>query len=89
MLNEPISWLVYTTAPSTGKAVDKAEAKGSGHVPMPFLKQFYRDAYRRLRAIMPEEKAVVFHDGLRLGAWKDFFVKEGIFLDMRIVPPMI
>ena len=78
VLNEPISWLVYITAPSTGKAEDKEEAKGSGHVPMSFLKQFYRDAYRRLRAILPEEKVIVFHDGFRLGAWKDFFVKEGM-----------
>ncbi len=77
-LNEPISWLVYITAPSTGKAEDKEEAKGSGHVPMPFLKQFYRDVYRRLRAILPKEKVIVFHDGFRLGAWKDFFVKEGM-----------
>lgn len=78
VLNEPISWLVYVTAPSTGKAEDKEEAKGSGHVPMPFLKQFYRDAYRRLRAILPKEKTIVFHDGFRLGAWKDFFVREGM-----------
>ena len=28
VLNEPISWIVYITAPSTGKAVDKEEAKG-------------------------------------------------------------
>ena len=78
VLNEPISWLVYVTAPSTGKAEDKEEARGSGYVPMPFLKQFYRDAYRRLRAILPKDKVIVFHDGFRLGAWKDFFVREGM-----------
>ena len=38
VLNEPISWLVYATAPSTGKARDKEEAKGSGYVPLPFLR---------------------------------------------------
>ena len=38
VLNEPISFLVYATAPSTGKAVDKEEAKGSGYVPLPFWK---------------------------------------------------
>lgn len=87
VLNEPISWLVYITAPSTGKAEDKEEAKGSGHVPMPFLKQFYQDAYRRLRAILPKEKVIVFHDGFRLGAWKDFFVAggmENVVLDTHI-----
>ena len=41
VLNEPISFSVYITAPSTGKAVDKEEAKGSGHVPMSFLKNFF------------------------------------------------
>ena len=87
VLNEPISWLVYVTAPSTGKAEDKEEAKGSGHVPMPFLKNIYRAAYRRLRAILPKEKVIVFHDGFRLGAWKDFFVKEkmeNVVLDTHI-----
>ncbi len=78
VLNEPISWLVYVSAPSTGKAEDKEEARGSGYVPMPFLKQFYRDAYRRIRAFLPAEKVIVFHDGFRLGAWKDFFVREGM-----------
>ena len=41
VLNEPISWIVYRTAPSTGKAEDKEEAKGSGYVPLPFLRDFY------------------------------------------------
>ena len=40
VLNEPISWIVYKTAPSTGKARDKNEAAGSGHVPFAFLKKF-------------------------------------------------
>ncbi len=78
VLNEPISWLVYVTAPSTGKAVDKEEARGSGHVPLSFLKKFYRDAYRRLRAILPKEKTIVFHDGFRLGSWKSFFKDSGM-----------
>lgn len=78
VLNEPISWLVYTTAPSTGKARDKEEAKGSSYVPLKFLKPFYIEAYKRLRKILPEEKTIVFHDGFRLGAWKDFFEKAGM-----------
>lgn len=76
VLNEPISWIVYKTAPSTGKARDKNEAAGSGHVPFAFLKKFYKDAYRRIRRYLPEDKAIVFHDGFRLSRWKDFFVKE-------------
>lgn len=87
VLNEPISFSVYITAPSTGKAVDKEEAKGSGHVPMSFLKNFYCDAYQRLRSILPEDKVIVFHDGFRLRAWKDFFIKrqmKNVILDTHI-----
>lgn len=87
VLNEPISWLVYMTAPSTGKARDKEEAKGSSYIPLKFLKKFYQDAYRRLRNILPEEKVIVFHDGFRLGVWKDFFVRSGmknVMLDTHI-----
>lgn len=87
VLNEPISWLVYVTAPSTGKAKNKAEAKGSAYVPMRFLKPFYRDAYRRLRAKLRPNHVIVFHDGFRPGAWGDWFVREGmnnVILDTHI-----
>lgn len=87
VLNEPISWLVYVSAPSTGHAKDRGEARGSGHVPMRFLRGFYRDAYRRLRAIVRPETVIVFHDGFRLGAWGDWFRREGmenVILDTHI-----
>lgn len=87
VLNEPISWLVYKTAPSTGKAREKSEAAGSGYVPMKFLKAFYQEAYSRLREVLPKDKTIVFHDGFRLGAWKNFFVKEkmeNVMLDTHI-----
>lgn len=87
VLNEPISFLVYATAPSTGKAVDKEEAKGSSYVPLPFLENFYRDAYKRLRKILPEDKTIVFHDGFRLRHWGRFFRKENmknVVLDTHI-----
>lgn len=87
VLNEPISLPVYLTAPSTGKAVDKEEAKGSGFVPLRFLKPFYAEAYRRIRKHLPKEKAIVFHDGFRLNSWNRFFQKSGmenVFLDTHI-----
>lgn len=87
VLNEPISFLVYITAPSTGKAVDKNEAKGSGHVPVKFLEEFYREAYRRLRKILSVDKVIVFHDGFRLGHWGKYFRKEqmeNVMLDTHI-----
>lgn len=87
VLNEPISWMVWVTAPSTGKARDKEEAKGSAYVPMKFLKQYYMDAYQRIRVWLPEDKTIVFHDGFRLGSWKDYFVRSGmknVMLDTHI-----
>lgn len=87
VLNEPISFSVYMTAPSTGKARDKEEAKGSGYVPMSFLKPFYEEAYLVLRKHLSEDKVIVFHDGFRLGRWGDFFRKKGmqnVMLDTHI-----
>ena len=87
VLNEPISWIVYVTAPSTGKAVDKEEAKGSGYVPLSFLKSFYTEAYKRIRKHMGTEKTVVFHDGFRLTSWNRFFSEskfENAALDTHI-----
>lgn len=87
VLNEPISFPVYMTAPSKSAAVDKEEAKGSGFVPMKFLKPFYVEAYQRLRAILPEEKVICFHDGFRLTSWNRFFKKnqmKNVLLDTHI-----
>lgn len=87
VLNEPISWIVYISAPSTGKAEDKEEAKGSGYVPLSFLKPFYVEAYNRLRAILPESKTIVFHDGFRLTSWNRFFDEhqfKNVALDTHI-----
>ena len=86
-VNEPISWIVYATAPSTGKAADKEEAKGSSYVPMAFLKKFYLAAYRRMRKYLPEDKAIVFHDGFRLRSWDRFFKEndfKNVYMDTHI-----
>lgn len=66
VLNEPISFRVYLFAPSRKQALDQGEAIGSSHVPMRFLKTFYKEAYETLRAVMAPEKLIVFHDGFRL-----------------------
>jgi glucan 1,3-beta-glucosidase len=87
VLNEPISWSVWMTSPNRKQSKSRIEAKGSGHVSMKFLKQFYKDAYKVLRGSLPKEKVIVFHDGFRLSKWKDFFVKENminVVLDTHI-----
>lgn len=87
VLNEPISWPVWISSPSRGKAVDKQEAEGSGYVPKSFLYRFYQEAYERIRKHLPEEKTIVFHDGFRLMGWKRFFTKgnmKNVMLDTHI-----
>ncbi len=54
---------------------------------MAFLKRFYRETYRRLRPILAGNQAIVFHDGFRLGRWRDWFVREGmrgVMLDTHV-----
>lgn len=87
VLNEPINRLTYMMSPSSRQAKDRSEARGSGPIPMAFLKRFYREAYRRLRPILAEDQIIVFHDGFRLGRWRDWFVREGmrgVMLDTHI-----
>lgn len=87
VLNEPIDWLTYATSSSSRQAKDNFEARRSGPIPMVFLKRFYRESYRRLRPILAENQVIVFHDGFRLGRWRDWFVREGmrgVMLDTHI-----
>lgn len=54
---------------------------------MAFLKRFYRETYHRLRPILAGNQVIVFHDGFRLGRWRDWFVREGmrgVMLDTHI-----
>ncbi len=86
-INEPISKRVFHTAPSKNRAMDPKEADGSTFVPSLFLHHFYKKAYFKLREYMPLEKAVIFHDGFRLGEWKDFFLRnhmKNVYLDTHI-----
>ena len=76
VLNEPVSWSVFHGTSNTAK--DVREASGSTHVPLRFLKRFYRDAYTRLRAILRPETLIVFHDGFRLLRWGDWFRRAGM-----------
>lgn len=76
VLNEPVSWSVFHGTSNTAK--DVREASGSTHVPLRFLKRFYRDAYTRLRAILRPETIIVFHDGFRLLRWGDWFRRAGM-----------
>jgi glucan 1,3-beta-glucosidase len=42
-------------------------------VPLDFLRAFYREAYARLRPLLPERVAFVYHDGFRANSWRELF----------------
>ncbi|MEA2652058.1 MAG: glucan 1,3-beta-glucosidase [Chloroflexota bacterium] len=93
VLNEPISQEIWDIAdiPTRYPAVDPEEAAGSEPVPTEFLKQFYRDAYQRIRAQAPDV-TVVFHDGFRIEEWKGFFTApdfENVILDTHLYLMML
>lgn len=78
IMNEPLTdaaWDSFNVM-ERYKAVDEEMAKESAPVPMDFLKNYYIEAYRRIRKHMPEDKAVVIHDGFDFFAWKDFMREE-------------
>jgi len=56
--------------------VDKEMAECSKGITLEFLKQFYKDAYVRMRKFLPEDKCFVIHDGFDLKVWKDFMQEE-------------
>lgn len=86
VLNEPVSWSVFHGTSNTAK--DVREASGSTHIPLRFLKRFYRDAYIRLRTILRPETVIVFHDGFRLFRWGDWFRRAGMCNVMLDTPPI-
>ncbi len=78
VINEPIlsdMWEIMNV-PERYPAADPKKAKGSGPNTMEFIRQFYLDAYDRIRRYLPAEKYIVIHDAFNLGAWKDFMREE-------------
>ena len=78
VLNEPATEVIWELMNVQKRYPPKDEAmgKGSRGISISFIKQFYREAYKRIRAIMPQEKYVVFHDAFDLSGWKEFYEKE-------------
>lgn len=78
ILNEPIleeMWEAMNVA-ERYPAADPEKAKGSKGNSMVFIRNFYIEAYDRIRKYMPEDKYVVFHDAYTLKAWKDFMRED-------------
>ncbi len=78
ILNEPVTENIWESMKVTERypAVDPEMAKGSGPISMKFLREFYLEAYERIRNYLPEDKYIVIHDGFELKAWKDFMQEE-------------
>lgn len=82
VINEPNTTASWDSMNVTEryKAVDPEMAEGTGPIEFDWLKDFYMTAYRRLRGEggLPEDKAVVFHDGFDIYQWKEFFTNPGL-----------
>ncbi|AZK47550.1 glycoside hydrolase family 5 protein [Paenibacillus lentus] len=78
VLNEPITERIWDLigVQERYKPVDPELAAGSAPISLDFLREFYVEAYRRMRRYLPEEKYIVIHDGFELKAWKDFMREE-------------
>ncbi|MFD1175831.1 glycoside hydrolase family 5 protein [Paenibacillus puldeungensis] len=74
VLNEPITERTWNAMDIQNryKPVDLELAAGSAPISLDFLREFYVEAYRRMRRYLPEDKVIVIHDGFELKAWKDF-----------------
>jgi len=73
VLNEPVSpehWALIDV-PKRFPPTDPARAAGSEGVPTAFLRQFYADAYARIRG-QDDDVTVVFHDGFRMSEWPGY-----------------
>lgn len=78
IINEPVLEDMWESMKVAERypAVDPKKAEGTKPNTIEFIRQFYLDAYDRIRKYLPEEKYVVFHDAFRLKAWKEFMREE-------------
>ncbi len=78
VINEPITEETWNLMGVEERypAADPEKAAGTRPNTLGFIRQFYLDAYDRLRRYLPEEKCVVIHDAFLLKAWKDFMRED-------------
>lgn len=86
-VNEPMTERTWNMMDMGNRypARDPEMAEGSAPVSMDFLRQFYLDAYERIRR--HTDKTVVYHDGFELKSWRDFFENhpfENVMLDTHL-----
>ena len=77
-INEPITDPIWTIMGVQDRytPVEPELAAGSAPNTMEFLREFYTNAYDRIKPNIKDGAYVVFHDGFQLKAWKDFLTQE-------------
>lgn len=78
VINEPITEETWDRMGVQERypAADPVKAEGTKPNTLAFIRQFYLDAYDRMRKYLPEEKCIVIHDAFLLKAWKDFMRED-------------
>ena len=77
-INEPITEPMWTTMGVQDRYVPVEPELAAGSAPntMEFLREFYTNAYDRIKPNIKDGAYVVFHDAFQLKAWKDFLTQE-------------
>lgn len=78
VLNEPVTEETWERMGVQERypAVDPVKAEGTKPNTLAFIRQFYLDAYDRMRKYLPKEKYIVIHDAFLLKTWKDFMRED-------------
>jgi hypothetical protein len=89
ILNEPVvdHLFEFMDVQKHYPPADPMMAAGSKGIPYKFLRNFYMEAYDRMRQYMTEEKYIVFHDAFQMTSWKDFMREDkykGVVLDAHL-----
>ena len=71
-MNEPASPRVFAASMKRYGAEHPGRVERSAPIPHVVLRQFYQLVYQRIRPILGQEVALVFHDQFMLGAWGNF-----------------
>ncbi|SEA91196.1 Aryl-phospho-beta-D-glucosidase BglC, GH1 family [Pseudobutyrivibrio sp. ACV-2] len=77
-INEPISEEMWESMAVQKRypPVDEQLAKGSAPISFDWLTEFYDKAAERILPNVASDKYIVFHDGFRLHAWKEYLSQE-------------
>lgn len=84
ILNEPVTENMWKMMDLQKRYPARDPALGAASKPntLEFLREFYLQAYARMRPHLPQGKKIVFHDGFELMAWQDFMCDQTKYPDV-------